>query len=84
MTAHTRLTPPLVVIEHAESFEVRDDAGVAVAYVYHEDEPGRRGAARRMTRATALRVARLFASTINVRYGVSDETRVIPAQSGDV
>lgn len=75
--------PPFTIIEHPESFEIRDDAGTCVAYLYFEDEPGRRDAARRMTKATAQRVARLFVSTINARYGVQDEPRVIPAQSRD-
>jgi len=36
---------------------VRDHNGFAVAYVYFEDEPGRRAAAKLMTRDEARRIA---------------------------
>jgi hypothetical protein len=36
---------PLVVEEQEACFTVRDESGQALAYVYFEDEPGRRAAA---------------------------------------
>ena len=40
-----------------DCFIVRDANGHALAYVYFEDEPGRRAAAHLLTRAEARRIA---------------------------
>jgi hypothetical protein len=45
MTAR-RFPPPWSVEEQAACFIVRDHNGQALAYVYFEDEPGRRSAAK--------------------------------------
>jgi hypothetical protein len=45
------------VREHPECFIVCDANGQALAYVYFEDEPGRRSAARLLTRDESRRIA---------------------------
>jgi hypothetical protein len=42
-----RFPPPWSVEEQAACFIVRDANGQALAYVYFEEEPGRRSAAKR-------------------------------------
>src|SRR5689334_2398076 len=53
-----RVPPPWSVVEeNAACFIVRDANGYPLAYVYFEDEPGRRSAAHLMTRDEARRIA---------------------------
>jgi hypothetical protein len=52
-----RFPPPWSVEELDARFVVRDHNGQALAYVYFEDEPGRRSAAKLMTRDEAWRIA---------------------------
>jgi hypothetical protein len=52
-----RLPPPWSIEELAECFIVRDANGQALAYVYFEEEPGRRAAAKLLARDEALRIA---------------------------
>jgi hypothetical protein len=51
-----RFPPPWSVEELEGCFVVRDHSGQALAYVYFEDEPGRRSAAM-LTRDEARRIA---------------------------
>jgi hypothetical protein len=52
-----RFPPPWSVDEQAACFIVRDRGGQALAYVYFEEEPGRRSAAKLLTRDEARRIA---------------------------
>jgi hypothetical protein len=51
-----RVPPPWTVEESDACFIVKDHAGLSPAYVYFEDEPGRRAATSLMTRDEARRV----------------------------
>jgi hypothetical protein len=61
--AESRRFPPawsvdtLIVRLGRDCYIVRDANGHALAYVYFEDEPGRRSAANLMTRDEAWRIA---------------------------
>jgi len=52
-----RFPPPWSVDETDACFIVWDHNGQALAYVYFEDEPGRRAAAHLLTRDEARRIA---------------------------
>ena len=54
--------PAAPIDEHNNArFIVRDATGQALAYVYFEDEPGRRSVAKLLTRDEARRVAGIIA-----------------------
>jgi hypothetical protein len=48
---------PFQLLERGESFVVANATGHPLAYVYHEDEPGRRAVTKRLTREDARRLA---------------------------
>jgi len=52
-----RFPPPWTAEETAACFIIRDANGQALAYIYFEDEPGRRSAAKLLTRDEARRIA---------------------------
>jgi hypothetical protein len=54
---HRRFPPPWTVEELDACFVVRDQNGQALAYVYYEDEPGRRSAAKLLSKDEARRIA---------------------------
>ena len=60
--APRRFPPPWSVEETEACFIVRDANGQALAYVYFEEEPGRRAAAKLLTRDEARRIAANIAS----------------------
>jgi hypothetical protein len=57
VTVATPLPPPWPVEELEACFVVRDHSGQAFAYVYFEDEPGRRSAAKLLSKDEARRIA---------------------------
>jgi hypothetical protein len=52
-----RFPPPWTVDELDACFVVRDHNGQALAYVYFEEEPGRRSAAKLLSKDEARRIA---------------------------
>ena len=49
--------PPWKADDNGACFVVKDRNGQALAYVYYEEEPGRRSAAKLLTREEARRIA---------------------------
>ncbi len=52
-----RFPPPWHVVELEACFILTDGAGQKLAYVYFEEEPGRRSAAKLLTKDEARRIA---------------------------
>jgi len=53
MPSQRRSPPPWTIEEHTETFIVRNATGQALAYFYFEEKPGRRSAAKLLTRDEA-------------------------------
>ena len=52
-----RFPPPWIAEETDACFIVKDHGGLSLAYVYFEEEPGRRAPAKLLTRDEARRIA---------------------------
>jgi hypothetical protein len=57
LSPERRFPPPWSVEEQSACFLVRHHNGQSLAYVYFGDEPGRRSAAKLLTRDEARRIA---------------------------
>ena len=57
MSANRRFPPPWSVEELDACFVVIDSNGQKLAYVYYEEEPGRRSSAKLLTKDEARRIA---------------------------
>ncbi len=55
--APRRFPPPWTVEDIDAAFVVKDSAGQKLAYVYYEEEPGRRSAAKLLSKDEARRIA---------------------------
>ena len=67
MPSSRRFPPPWTIEEYNDTcFIVRDHDGQALAYVYFEEEPGRRSAAKLLTRDEARRIAANIAKLPNL------------------
>jgi hypothetical protein len=69
MPGSRRFPPPWIAEETEACFIVRDHNGQALAYVYFEEEPGRRAAANQLTRDEARRIASNIAKVPKFRHG---------------
>jgi hypothetical protein len=52
-----RFPPPWSVEDTGAAFVVKDTSGQKLGYFYYEEEPGRRSAAKMLTKDEALRIA---------------------------
>jgi hypothetical protein len=78
-----RFPPPWSVDELGACFVVIDSAGQKLAYVYFEEEPGRRSAAKLLSKDEARRIAVTIAKLPQLARGESPK-QPIPEQRGGV
>src|SRR5262249_59382014 len=65
-----RFPPPWTAEVTPNCFVVRDASGQKIAYVYYESEPGRRSAAKLLSKDEARRIAANFAPHDSVNFAV--------------
>jgi hypothetical protein len=71
--------PTALVGRRAGGFIVRDNNGQALAYVYFENEPGRRAAAKLLTRDEARRIAANIAQAARAEHPPLSGLREFPS-----
>jgi hypothetical protein len=59
-----RFPPPWFVTELSGCFVLKDNLGQPLAYIYFEDDPARRAAAKLLTRDEARRIASKIAEAV--------------------
>jgi len=74
-----RFPPPWTVEELDACFVVRDHNGQKLAYVYFEDEPGRRSVAKMLTKDEAQRIAANIAKLADMTTVFGDGLWVLSA-----
>jgi hypothetical protein len=67
-------TPPMKIIQHPESFEVRSDDGAIVRQFSFDDNASRRAISGKMTKKQAFVAAKTFAGKGHVIVPI-DETK---------
>jgi hypothetical protein len=72
MPAPRRFPPPSTCEEAEACFIVKDSTGRVLAYVYYEEEPGRRVAANLLTKDEARRVASNIAKLPSSGWAVAE------------
>lgn len=68
---------PWRIVEMPESLRVEDAKGFALAYLYFEDEPTRRGIMNRMTKEEAYAVAKAFVIMPSLREPIREVFRAL-------
>src|ERR1043165_1924312 len=78
-----RFPPPWTVEDIGVAFKICDSTGQRLAYVYFEEEPGRRSAAKLLSKDEARRIAVTIAKLPQLARGESPK-QPIPEQRGGV
>jgi hypothetical protein len=81
MAPPRRFPPPWSVEEAGACFIVKDHAGMSLAYVYFEEEPGRRAAAKLLTPDEDRRIAANIAKLPELLFQAAIDSGSIDTRS---